>query len=189
MRTQLAIYSLGIAFITSGAIQAQSPSPSSAADSVPVTPDNFNRAETDMIFAESVKTQGLGKFLHHREPMAIDFPIVRPNRDTLYSLSVFDLDAGPLTITLPNAGQRFMSMQVIDEDHYTPDVFYGAGSHTFTRDKIGTRYVSFGVRILVDHRLQRRGPLPEERFQRVFAQQDHCEESRGWLGHCSIRRL
>ena len=41
-------------------------------------------------------------------------------------------------------------MQVIDEDHYTPDVFYGAGSHTFTRDKIGTRYVSLGVRILVD---------------------------------------
>jgi hypothetical protein len=81
---------------------------------VPVTLDNFNRAETDMIFADSVKTQGLGKFLHHREPMAIDLPIVRPNRDTLYSLSVFDLDAGPLTITLPNAGQRFMSMQVIE---------------------------------------------------------------------------
>jgi hypothetical protein len=120
MRTQLAIYSLGLAFITTGAIQAQSASPSSAAKSVPVTPDNFNRAETDMIFADSVKTQGLGKFLHHREPMSIDFPIVRPNRDTLYSLSVFDLEAGPLTITLPNAGQRFMSMQVIDEDHYTP---------------------------------------------------------------------
>jgi hypothetical protein len=150
MRTQLAIYSLGLAFITTGAIQAQSASPSSAAKSVPVTPDNFNRAETDMIFADSVKTQGLGKFLHHREPMSIDFPIVRPNRDTLYSLSVFDLEAGPLTITLPNAGQRFMSMQVIDEDHYTPDVLYGAGSHTFTRDKIGTRYVSLGVRILVD---------------------------------------
>jgi hypothetical protein len=38
------------------------------------------------------------------------------NRDTLYSLSVFDLDAGPVTVTLPNAGQRFISMQVIDED-------------------------------------------------------------------------
>jgi hypothetical protein len=132
---------------------------------VPVTPDNFNRAETDMIFAESVKTQRLGKFLHHREPMAIDFPIVRPNRDTLYSLSVFDLEAGPLTITLPNAGQRFMSMQVIDEDHYTPDVFYGAGSHTFTRDKIGTRYVSLGVRILVD-------PNDPEDVKQVYALQD-----------------
>jgi Protein of unknown function (DUF1254) len=47
---------------------------------------------------------------------------IRMNRDTLYSLSVFDLDAGPVTVTLPNSGQRFMSMQVIDEDHYTPEV-------------------------------------------------------------------
>jgi hypothetical protein len=117
---------------------------------VPVTPDNFNRAETDRIFADSVKRQGLGKFMHHREPVSIDFPIVRPNRDTLYSLSVFDLDAGPLTVTLPDAGKRFMSLQVIDEDQYTPQVIYGGGRHTFTREKIGTRYVSLGVRILVD---------------------------------------
>jgi hypothetical protein len=61
------------------------------------------------------------------------------NRDTLYSLLVFDLDAGPVTVTLPNAGQRFMSMQVIDEDHYTPEVVYGAGTYTFSREKIGTR--------------------------------------------------
>jgi hypothetical protein len=32
---------------------------------------------------------------------------------------VFDLDAAPVMITLPNAGNRFMSMQVISEDHYT----------------------------------------------------------------------
>jgi hypothetical protein len=82
-----------------------------------VTPDNFNRAETDTIYADGVKSHGLGSFEHHREPIAIDFPIVRPNRDTLYSLAVFDLDAGALTITLPDAGQRFMSLQVIDEDH------------------------------------------------------------------------
>ena len=55
-----------------------------------------------------------------------------------------------MTVTLPDAGKRFMSMQVIDEDHYTPAVVYGAGSHTFTREKIGTRYVSLGVRTLVD---------------------------------------
>ena len=50
------------------------------------------------------------------------------NRDTLYSTAVFDLDAGPVTITLPNAGKRFMSMQVVNEDQYTPEVVYGAGS-------------------------------------------------------------
>jgi hypothetical protein len=32
---------------------------------------------------------------------------------------MFDFDAGPVTITLPDAGKRFMSMQVIDEDQHT----------------------------------------------------------------------
>jgi hypothetical protein len=82
--------------------------------------------------------------------MAIDCPIVRPNRDTLYSMAVFDLDAGPVTITLPDAGPRFMSLQVIDEDQYCPGVVYAAGSYTFTKKQIGTRYISVGVRILVD---------------------------------------
>src|SRR4029077_8892307 len=128
-----------------------------------VTPDNFNRAETDTTYASGVKSHGVGSFEHHREPIAIDFYIVRPNRDTLYSLAVFDLDAGPLTITLPDAGRRFMSLQVIDEDHYTPEVFYGAGAYTFVKDKIGTRYVSIGVRILVDPEnpkdIKQAGPL------------------------------
>jgi hypothetical protein len=35
-----------------------------------------------------------------------------------------------------------MSMQVIDEDHYTPQVVYRPGSYTFIREMIGTRYVS-----------------------------------------------
>ena len=50
------------------------------------------------------------------------------NRDTLYSAAVFDLDAGPVTITLPDPGKRFLSMQMIDEDEYTPEVLYGAPS-------------------------------------------------------------
>ena len=31
---------------------------------------------------------------------------------------MFDLDAGPVTITLPDGGDRFMSLLIIDEDHY-----------------------------------------------------------------------
>jgi len=133
------------------------------ADTTLVTPDNFNRAETDLVFSDGAKR--LGRFEHHREPMPLEFHIIRPNRDTLYSLSVFDLDAGPVTVTLPDAGQRFMSMQVIDEDHYTPEVVYGAGSYTFTKEKIGTRYVSLGVRILVD-------PADAKDVEQVHALQD-----------------
>jgi hypothetical protein len=76
--------------------------------------------------------------------------IVRPNRDTLYSFAVFDFDAGPVTVTLPDSGKRFMVMQVVNEDQYTPAVFYGAGSDIVTRDGIGTRYGIVVVHMLVD---------------------------------------
>ena len=61
--------------------------------------------------------------------------MIRLNRDTLYSSAVFDLDAGPVTITLPDAGKRFMSMQVINEDHYVPEVVYGKGSYTLDEEQ------------------------------------------------------
>jgi hypothetical protein len=109
------------------------------------------RAESDLYFSNIVKDGGFGKFLHRREPAAIDKQtIIRLNRDTLYSAAIFDLDAGPVTITLPEAGKRFMSMQVIDEDQYTPEVEYGAGVHTLTKQQIGTRYVAIAIRTLVD---------------------------------------
>jgi hypothetical protein len=118
---------------------------------VPVTPDNFARAESDRYFGNIVKDGGFGRFTHRREPTAIGKQaVIRPNRDTLSSAAVFDLDAGPVTVTMPDAGKRFMSMQVIDEDQYTPEVDYGTGSHTFTRDEIGTRYVLLALRTLVD---------------------------------------
>ena len=120
--------------------------------SKPVTIDNFARAELDNYIANLVRdTDGIGKLGHHREPAPIDHQaIIRLNRDTLYSFGVFDLDAGPFTVTMPDAGKRFMSMQVINEDHYVPAVYYGPGSHVLTRQSVGTRYVVVGFRTLVD---------------------------------------
>ena len=116
-----------------------------------VTPDNFARAESDLIFSGIVKDGGFGKFMHRREPTPLARQtVIRMNRDTLYSAAVFDLDAGPVAITLPDPGKRFLSMQVIDEDEYTPEVVYGAGVHTLSEDRIGARYVVVAVRILVD---------------------------------------
>ena len=122
------------------------------AQPVPVTVDNFIRAESDLYFSGLVKQQGgIGKLLHRREPASIDHQtVIRLNRDTFYSSGVFDLDAGPVTITLPESGQRFMSLQVISEDHYTPNVHYGAGSYTLSKENVGTRYVTAAIRILVD---------------------------------------
>ena len=122
------------------------------AQSVPVTVDNFARAESDLYMGNAFKQAGAtGKLFHNREPVPIDKQfVIRANRDTLYSTIVLDLDAGPATITMPDAGKRFMSLQVINEDHYVPNVFYGAGSHRLSKDKMGTRYVLVGIRTLVD---------------------------------------
>src|ERR1700751_1263515 len=100
-----------------------------------VTVENYNRAQTDVNFAGVVKNGGFGKFRHGRElaPPAQQ-GIVRPNRDTLYSFAIVDLAAGPATITLPDAGRRFMGMQVVNEDQYPPAIFYGAGAHPLTRE-------------------------------------------------------
>src|SRR6187397_259398 len=135
---------LAICGATGGAY-AQSP----AGRAIPVTADNFNRGEPDMYFGGAAKRGALGKFFHYRE-LPVESTVVRPNRDTLYSEAVFDLDAGPVKITMPNAGKRFMSVMAMNEDHYIYEVNYTPGNYTFTRPEVGTRYLFIGLRTLVD---------------------------------------
>src|SRR6516162_9487388 len=124
--------------------QAQSP--------IPVTVDNFVRAESDLYLGNIAKQGGgLGKLFHRREPSSIaDQTVIRLNRDTLYSSGVFDLDAGPVTVTMPDSGGRFRSLVVIDEDEYVDPPIYDAGRYTFTWCDFDTRYVLFALRTLVD---------------------------------------
>lgn len=147
---------------------------------VPVTVDNFVRAESDLYLAALTKQGGLGKLLHRREPASIDHQtVIRLNRDTLYSSGVFDLDAGPVTITLPDPGHRFMALQIINEDHYTPDVFYGAGSHTLTRENVGSRYVLTAIRTLAD-------PANPDDVKLVHALQDKITVSQKSVGKLEL---
>src|SRR5262245_6570169 len=102
---------------TPAAEKATAPAPTtehSCSDCIPVTLETLPRAETDLYFATPIKQAGgIGKFYHYREAVPIaEQTVVRANRDTFYSAAVFDLDAGPVTITLPDAGKRFMSMQL-----------------------------------------------------------------------------
>ncbi len=137
------------------------------AQSVAVTADNFTRAESDTYFSNIVKQAGgIGTFFHRREVEPVDKQIViRANRDTLYSAAIFDLDAGPVTITLPEAGKRFRSLIVISEDQYTPAVVYSAGRYTYAKEQIGTRYLMLALRTLVD-------PNDPKDLQQAHALQD-----------------
>jgi hypothetical protein len=131
----------------------------------PVTVDNFIRAESDLYFSNMVKDGGFGAFVHRRQPAEVDRQtIIRLNRDTLYSSVVVDLDAGPVTVTLPDAGTRFMSLMVINEDHYISTVSY-KGATTLTKEVVGTRYAVVGIRTFVD-------PAKPEDVKQVHALQD-----------------
>ncbi|RVG29892.1 DUF1254 domain-containing protein [Sinorhizobium meliloti] len=131
----------------------------------PVTIDNFVRAESDLYFSNVVKDGGFGKFFHRREPATIENQsVIRLNRDTLYSGAVFDLESGPVTITLPDAGKRFMSLLAINEDHYVSAVSYG-GTSTFSKDQVGSRYMVIAIRTFVD-------PSDPKDVEQVHALQD-----------------
>src|SRR5215813_2665695 len=174
MKMNRLIYSLTLTLIAIGGAQAQSGS------AVPVTVENFIRAETDAYFVGIVNNGRFGKFIHRREPVPADSRgVVRPNRDTLYSGAVFDLNAGPVTISLPDAGNRYMSMQVIDEDHFTQAVVYGAGSYTFSGEKVYTRYIFVLVRTLVD-------PIDAKDLIEVHALQDAIKVSQKSPGRFEV---
>ncbi|WP_325435341.1 DUF1254 domain-containing protein [Pseudomonas nitroreducens] len=129
---------------------ATAQAPALAAETT-VTIDNFTRAESTRFFDLTVKRGGFGKFVHNAALVPIDSQvIVRPNRDTLYSSAVFDLDAGPVSITLPDAGKRYFSLVAYSQDQYTSPMGYGAGTYRFDRQQVGTRYVLVGIRTLVD---------------------------------------
>jgi len=116
----------------------------------PVTMENFLRAETDRYFSRFVLGGGFGKFRHAREVTPIESQmVVRMNRDTLYSSAVFDLTE-PVTIIKPDSGDRFQSLQVINQDHFTKMVVYDPGEYELTQEQVGSRYVCVLVRTLVD---------------------------------------
>jgi hypothetical protein len=117
---------------------------------VPVTWENFVRAETHKMINAYVKMGGFGKFFNIGAVTPIDKQdVIRMNRDTRYSIGVFDLTS-PLTVTLPDTKGKFISMQVINEDEYTKAVNYNPGVYKFTRESIGSRYVCFIIRVLVN---------------------------------------
>jgi hypothetical protein len=178
MKMNCLIHALTLTLMAIGGAQAQSPS----GGAVPVTVENFVRAETDLNFGGLVNQglTGFGKFVHVRELFPVDRKTgMYPNRDTLYSAAVFDLDAGPVTISLPNAGNRYMSMQVIDEDNFTQSAIYGAGSYTFSREKAYTRYIFVLMRTLVD-------PTNPKDLEEVHALQDAVKVSQSTAGRFEV---
>ena len=127
------------------------PAGEAPAGSVPVTIDTFVRAATDAEIAKYIPIAGgVNRFHHARQPTPVDAqPTIRMNRDTLYSTAVIDISQGA-TLTLPDAGSRYMSAMVVNQDHYINEIFHGAGTYRLDMTRFDTPYVVVVVRTLVD---------------------------------------
>jgi hypothetical protein len=118
---------------------------------VRVNIDNFVRAETDRMFAAILRDSGgVNQWMFMREPTPVDHqPVIRQNRDTLYSASIIDISKGA-TVTLPDGGSRYLSLMVVNQDHYINTVLHTPGEHKLTTAEFGTPYVMAAVRVLID---------------------------------------
>jgi hypothetical protein len=116
-----------------------------------VNVDNFARAETDRMFASlQADAGGVNRLKHNREPTPIDHqPVIRMNRDTLYSVALVDITEGA-TVTAPDAGERYVSVMMVNEDHYINRVVHEPGEHSLTVQEFGTPWVAVAARVLVD---------------------------------------
>ena len=119
--------------------------------SVHVNVDNFARAESDRMFSDlAAAAGGVNRWSHVRRPTPVTAQtVIRMNRDTLYSFAVVDL-AEPASVTLPDAGERYLSVMIVNQDHYVNTILHEPGRHALTAEDQGTRYVLVAARTLVD---------------------------------------
>lgn len=118
---------------------------------VKVSVDSFVRAETTRMMASLMAgAGGVNRFHHVRVPTPLDQQtVVRMNRDTLYSFAVVDLTEDAV-VTVPDAGGRYLSVAVINQDHHTNLVIHTPGEHRLLMGDHGTRYVTLAGRVLAD---------------------------------------
>ena len=110
-----------------------------------VTKENYPTVETSRQLAIQIKQAGgINKLNRWDGITKLDNqPIIRLNQDTVYTMGVVDASKGA-TITLPDAGDRFMSVQFVDEHHYVYAAKYGAGTFEIPHY---TDYIYVNVRI------------------------------------------
>ena len=118
---------------------------------------NYVRAETDtqMKGYTQAPYNAFGKFVHGRKAYDVDHQVtLSANRDTIYSMGVFDLSKSPVTVTLPSTNGRYMSLMRLSQDNDVYPAIYapkeGSKTVTITQDEIGTRYIFMAIRTFAD---------------------------------------
>ena len=84
--------------------------------------------------------EGINRFEHNRTPARIDEQtVIRMNRDTLLQLRDCRHLRRRRRITVPDAGDRYLSVMIVNQDHYIKRVFHDAGNYDLTVARTSTR--------------------------------------------------
>ncbi len=118
---------------------------------VQVNVDNFRAAETARMFDSILeRSGGINQWFHYREPTGVDNqPVIRMNRDALYSSANLDISQGA-TLTVPDAGDRYMTVMAVNAEHYINRVFSEPGTYELTVEEHGTPFINLSARTFVD---------------------------------------
>jgi hypothetical protein len=113
--------------------------------------ENFVRAESNRMFAGlQAQAGGVNQWGHLRALTPLDEQtVIRMNRDTLYSFAIVNISEGA-TVTIPDSGERYLSVMVVNQDHFINRIFHEAGTYDVTVEEFDTPYVLLAARVLVD---------------------------------------
>ena len=139
-----------------------------------VTQDNFPQAYTNKRLGAVLQKAGsVNTFFEMPRPSSVPEEqfVVRMNRDTHYSVSVIDMSSGSVYVTVPKT-DRYVTIQIVDENHETQPMIYGSGKHKITA-KTGHAFVI--VRALEDD--ARRNLVIEAGSAKPFAVKEWDMES------------
>ena len=117
-----------------------------------VNVDNFARAETARMLDSQAAIFGTGtnEWLHLRAPTDVgNQTVIRMNRDTLYSSVLLDISEGA-TLTMPDAGGRYMATMIVTEDHLINAVYNEPGTYELTIEEHETPFVAAIARTFMD---------------------------------------
>jgi hypothetical protein len=105
-----------------------------------VTEDTFIRAEVDARILRFQEEGGMNRGMVYDSPTPTDRqPVPRMNRDTLYMGVPIDTKDG-FSVTIPKSpADRYVSVYLLDNDHFTIDILSKPGTHEFGPQD--TRYI------------------------------------------------
>lgn len=114
-----------------------------------MTAEKYIEAESLHFMTGIAARNGINEFFHFTDKAnAADKWVVSPNNDTIYSIGVVDITEG-FTLTLPDTGDRFMSIQIVTREHMSHQ-FYGGGEYKFAKGDIKGSHVVVGIRVGTD---------------------------------------